>query len=841
MKRRILTLLLCLLLCVSMLPTAALATDGVETHTHSLSYVSETQGCGGGYREHYVCDNCGKWFSDAEGLHEIDKQSIALPPKHVTPEDQTLITTVSAATCSSPGQSRYTCTACNQTVTETVKKLGHDLQIVEGFAETCTSNGRYTYYRCNRCGNNFWNTHAEYAIDESSTVIPMHHSLSKVEAVAPTCTSDGNIEYYVCSVCEKLFSDAAGTAEITGSTVRPALGHNIVRVEAKTATCTSAGNIEHWKCTNCSTLYEDANGTAITDANAVTLQQLAHQTVKTEAVAATCETDGNIEYWTCSVCGKHFREAAAEHELSDTEIVVPKLSHQLKEVPKKPACLTDGNIHYWICEREGCGACFLDEAGTEKITLAETVVKAAGKHDFDGGFCKECREPDPNYTGPAFKDSDLTVTPGEALVIRVDADCEATEESGWSVVIDGITISKSDITLTSGSSVFTIEGAALEALNLSPGSEHTVTVKIGEKTISAKLTVNGAPVTYQVIVSETTNGTVTVDKSTPVAGEKVTLTVAPNSNYALNTLTVKDSSETGITCSEDGDTYSFTMPASPVTVTATFAEDTSTKYTITVKNGSANRTAAAEGKTVKVTAEEQQGKRFDKWTSTPSVNFSSETASPATFTMPASNVTVTAVFKDLYKVTVSPTPANGTVTVDKSEAVEGETVKLTVTPNLNYIRTSVKAVNKTTGKQITVKDDQFTMPASDVTVSATFERIKIVKGNGGTAHYGSRYSFALNTDFEDVGVLVNGKSVSAYVDYDKGIVTLSRATIKSLTAGKNYSIDIVTNHGTASGTFWVSASPKTGDESNVALYVTAGVISAAGVAFIAWYLLKKRK
>lgn len=836
MTKKIFSVLLCLLLCASVLPTAAMATVDVDEHTHSLTYVPASQGCEGGYGEHYVCD-CGAWFLDAEGLYEIDRSSITLPEKHVKPAVQNEITTVTAATCTTQGQIRYTCAACGKTVTEPVNKLGHNLREVAGYPETCTADGQYTYYHCDRCGNNYWNTHAESPIDVSSTVISMHHSLSHVDAVEPTCTADGNIEYYVCSACGKLFSDAGGTVEITGSVVRSALGHNIVKVDAKAATCIAAGNIEHWKCTNCNTLYADAAGTVVTDADTVTLPQLAHRTVKTEAVAPACETDGNIEYWTCTACGKHFSEEAAEHELAASDLVIPKPGHALKEVSEKPACLEDGNIHYWVCERKGCGACFKDVEGTEKITLAQTVVKAAGKHDFDGGFCKKCRTPDPNYTGPSFKDSNLTVIPGEPLVIRVDADYEATQESGWTVSIDGKPISKDSVNVTPGSSVFTINSAALEALNLDPTEEHTVSVKIGDKTIAAKLTATENP---HVDIEKTTNGSVTVDKSTPKPDETVTLTVTPNDGYALKELTVMDSEGATLTVTRNGNKHTFTMPALNVTVTATFKK--STKHTITVIGGTANSPEADENETVTVTADDPaEGKRFEKWTSMSTISFSDATKSPATFKMPNSNVTVTAVFKDLYSVTVSPTPANGTVTMDKSSAVEGETVKLTVKADKEYARKSLTVKNNTTGKAVTLKNDSFTMPASDVTVTATFERIRIVKGNGGTAHYGSRYSFALNTDYNDMVVWVDGRTVSGYgVDGANGTVTLGRSLIKSLAVGY-HEIGFVTDRGSTIGTFYVSSSPKTGDESNVALYVTAGVISAAGIGFIAWYLLKKRK
>ena len=90
-------------------------------------------------------------------------------------------------------------------------------------------------------------------------------------------------------------------------------------------------------------------------------------------------------------------------------------------------------------------------------------------------------------------------------------------------------------------------------------------------------------------------------------------------------------------------------------------------------------------------------------------------------------------------------------------------------------------------------------------------------------------------------VWVDGRTISGY-DLDKanGVITLRRSAIKSLSVG-THEIGFVTDRGSVIGTFRVSSSPKTGDESNIALYVTVGVISLAGAAGIAYYLLKKRK
>ena len=70
-------------------------------------------------------------------------------------------------------------------------------------------------------------------------------------------------------------------------------------------------------------------------------------------------------------------------------------------------------------------------------------------------------------------------------------------------------------------------------------------------------------------------------------------------------------------------------------------------------------------------------------------------------------------------VTVADGIANGTVSADKTLALTGDTVTLTVTPKTGYVVESVTAGSV----QVTTVDDThytFTMPASDVTVSATF-------------------------------------------------------------------------------------------------------------------------
>ena len=65
----------------------------------------------------------------------------------------------------------------------------------------------------------------------------------------------------------------------------------------------------------------------------------------------------------------------------------------------------------------------------------------------------------------------------------------------------------------------------------------------------------------------------TVDPKNAKAGDTVTITVKPDSGYELDTLTVKDASGSKIKVKDKGNgKFTFTMPASKVTVSAEFAE-----------------------------------------------------------------------------------------------------------------------------------------------------------------------------------------------------------------------------------------------------------------------------
>ncbi len=94
--------------------------------------------------------------------------------------------------------------------------------------------------------------------------------------------------------------------------------HTLIRIERKEATCTEDGNIEYWSCSECGKNFSDSEGVTETDNVSI---PAGHTLTHHEKIDAGCTKDGNIEYWSCSVCGKNFSDGEATSEI--TEVVIP--------------------------------------------------------------------------------------------------------------------------------------------------------------------------------------------------------------------------------------------------------------------------------------------------------------------------------------------------------------------------------------------------------------------------------------------------------------------------------------------------------------------------------------
>lgn len=158
-----------------------------------------------------------------------------------------------------------------------------------------------------------------------------------------------------------------------------------------------------------------------------------------------------------------------------------------------------------------------------------------------------------------------------------------------------------------------------------------------------------APTTTYIITTETPeNGKVTTSATSLAAGKTFTVTASPNDGYVLDTVTVKDANGNVIEPNTDG---TYTMPASNVTVSATFKVKTDVKYSVAytaptgegVVSATINPTDAtlAEGTNVTVTVTVESG-----YTASLAVDGATVTTSTSgntytfTFSMPAQAITV---------------------------------------------------------------------------------------------------------------------------------------------------------------------------------------------------------
>lgn len=97
----------------------------------------------------------------------------------------------------------------------------------------------------------------------------------------------------------------------------------------------------------------------------------------------------------------------------------------------------------------------------------------------------------------------------------------------------------------------------------------------GDLTLTAKWErIHTSAPRYDVAVSDGAHGSVTVSPKSASKGSTVTVTVTPDKGYTLETLAVTDKNGNALDLTDQGGgQYTFTMPSSPVTVTATFMDD----------------------------------------------------------------------------------------------------------------------------------------------------------------------------------------------------------------------------------------------------------------------------
>lgn len=150
-------------------------------------------------------------------------------------------------------------------------------------------------------------------------------------------------------------------------------GHSLENVDEKAPGCTEPGHIAGWVCSLCDRHFGDEHGnTEVADEDWL-IPAKGHILEKTSARDATYTAPGNIEYWTCTVCGKYFADEKAKNEIEEDSWVIPVVT---------PKVIFDPN------GGELTGEDSLETALNTDIDLPEVSRKC---HEFEGWYDGDTR------------------------------------------------------------------------------------------------------------------------------------------------------------------------------------------------------------------------------------------------------------------------------------------------------------------------------------------------------------------------------------------------------------------------------------------------------------------
>jgi uncharacterized repeat protein (TIGR02543 family) len=239
----------------------------------------------------------------------------------------------------------------------------------------------------------------------------------------------------------------------------------------------------------------------------------------------------------------------------------------------------------------------------------------------------------------------------------------------------------------------------------------------GNTTVTANF--NHDSYTLSSAVSPSGGGTVTLGATSGYYNSQIDITATPATGYAFSSW----STTNGTIANTSAASTKITMTTANATVTATFVK---IDYTVSkVSNPSAggsvtlSKSVANYGDEITVSATANTGYSFSSWSSSPTVTISS-----GKFTMPASNVTITANFNhDSYTLSSAVSPsAGGSVTLGAASGYYNDSISITATPATGYQftgwATTGGAISSASSASTTI-----TMPAADTTVTANFSKI----------------------------------------------------------------------------------------------------------------------
>lgn len=524
MKKRMLSLLCVLALCLGLLPVTALAAVGAP----ATLYVGNQQVISGTETTYWTTDTDGnltQTAADQSWNVKYDPATVALTLRGAT---------IQGGTNTGPapfGAGIYAQCSNGQSVTLTIKLIGEN-----------TITGYYGIY-----------VNAEISADSNGTDASL------------TITSENN-----------------GSLEVSGS------NHGIF---VKSGTGNASLNIEKATVTS-STDGEYAAGVNVqSSANATGSPNIS---LSVNGGSLTASGTGNSDGILFYVGRSQATGATTSLTISDNAIVRAnggiKASRVDEPTPSGTGIVFDGmegtvygDVTLYESLTINQGETLTIPSGAElncngKLTNNGTIVNTGGTLTGEPGGTGKIETTPTIDTQP----TNQSVTVGQTASFTVEANGDSLSYQ-WQQSADNGTNWNKISGATSNS--YTTDAATLEMNNYQyqcvvSNSAGSVTSNAATLTVTALPEPEPEPEptpppyippTYAVTTPETPGGTVTVSPSRASSGRTVTITAAPDTGFALESLTVLDSRNNEITLTDKGDgKYTFTMPASRVTVEASF-------------------------------------------------------------------------------------------------------------------------------------------------------------------------------------------------------------------------------------------------------------------------------
>lgn len=223
---------------------------------------------------------------------------------------------------------------------------------------------------------------------------------------------------------------------------------------------------------------------------------------------------------------------------------------------------------------------------------------------------------------------------------------------------------------------------------------------------------------YDVTIPEAEGGSLTASPNSGKINTIITVSDTANKGYRLSSITAIDMRNNAVNITSN---KTIKMRQRGLTIAPRFEKIAYTVTKATATNGSftVSKATANYGDQITITPTANMGYEVNTVT-VKDANNKNVTVTSNKFTMPASNVTVTVTFKKInYAITLS-SGTGGTISVSKNPANYGDTITITPKPDTNY-QVKTITVKDASNNNVTVTNNQFIMPAKNITVSAIWE------------------------------------------------------------------------------------------------------------------------